>query len=92
MASGLTISAFLPVDYDYCSGSGWQIEEAKLFCAQGQNEMAINLRMYISPNIIKVMKRLQMNIVLFGQRRPTTEEGEKSNSQELLWYSSDTLF
>ncbi|RHN44161.1 hypothetical protein MtrunA17_Chr7g0216401 [Medicago truncatula] len=29
--------------------------------------MAINLRMYISPNIIKVMKRLQMNIVLFGQ-------------------------
>jgi hypothetical protein len=33
-----------------CSASGWQIEEAKLFRAQGQNEMAINLGMYISQN------------------------------------------
>jgi hypothetical protein len=33
-----------------CFASGWQIEEAKLFRAQGQNEMAINLGIYISEN------------------------------------------
>jgi hypothetical protein len=33
-----------------CFASGWQIEEAKLFRAQGQNEMAVNLGIYISEN------------------------------------------